>query len=57
MIENRAHAEFNSVYRLCPNVGLVYLSAAARHPVDIAAPLQGVTATFSTPSRWCENRS
>lgn len=36
MIQNRAHAEFNSVYMLCPNIGPVYLSASSRHPIDIS---------------------
>lgn len=36
MIQNRAHAEFNSLYMLCPNTGPVYLGAASKHPVDIA---------------------
>lgn len=36
MVQNRGHAEFNSVYMLCPNIGPVYLSAASRHPVDIS---------------------
>jgi predicted amidohydrolase len=36
MVQNRAHAEFNNLYMLCPNIGPVYLSAAARHPIDIA---------------------
>jgi len=36
MIQNRAHAEFNSLYMLCPNIGPVYLSPASRHPIDIA---------------------
>jgi len=36
MIQNRGHAEFNSVYMLCPNAGPVYLGPASRHPVDIA---------------------
>ncbi len=36
MIQNRAHAEFNSVYMLCPNAGPVYLSSTSKHPVDIA---------------------
>lgn len=36
MIQNRGHAEFNSVYMLCPNVGPVYLAPSSRHPVDIA---------------------
>lgn len=36
MIQNRGHAEFNSVYMLCPNAGPVYLGAASKHPVDIA---------------------
>ncbi len=36
MVQNRGHAEFNSLYMLCPNVGPVYLSASSRHPIDIA---------------------
>lgn len=36
MIQNRAHAEFNSVFMLCPNIGPVYLSPGSRYPVDIA---------------------
>ncbi|MBL8583706.1 MAG: hypothetical protein JNL61_15970 [Rhizobiaceae bacterium] len=36
MVQNRAHAEFNTVYMLCPNIGPVYLSPSSRFPVDIA---------------------
>ena len=36
MVQNRAHADFNNVYMLCPNIGPVYLSASSRHPIDIA---------------------
>lgn len=36
MVQNRAHAEFNSVYMLCPNIGPVYLSPSSRFPVDIS---------------------
>lgn len=36
MVQNRGHAEFNSLYMLCPNIGPVYLSAASKHPVDIS---------------------
>ncbi|MGI9308270.1 MAG: nitrilase-related carbon-nitrogen hydrolase [Gammaproteobacteria bacterium] len=36
MIQNQGHAEFNSVYMLCPNAGPVYLGAASKHPIDIA---------------------
>lgn len=36
MVQNRGHAEFNNVYMLCPNIGPVYLSAASKHPIDIA---------------------
>jgi predicted amidohydrolase len=36
MVQNRGHAQFNSVYMLCPNAGPVYLSPSSRHPVDIA---------------------
>lgn len=36
MVQNRAHAEFNSVYMLCPNIGPVYLSPSSKYPIDIA---------------------
>jgi predicted amidohydrolase len=36
MIQNRGHAQFNSLYMVCPNVGPVYLHPRMRHPVDIA---------------------
>ncbi len=36
MIQNRGHAEFNSLYMMCPNIGPVYLSASSKHPVEIA---------------------
>lgn len=36
MVQNRGHAEFNSVYMLCPNAGPVYLGATSKHPIDIA---------------------
>ena len=35
LLQNRAHAQFNSVYMLCPNVGPVYLHPKMRHPFDI----------------------
>jgi predicted amidohydrolase len=35
MLQNRAHAHFNSVYMLCPNVGPVYLHPRMEHPYDI----------------------
>jgi beta-ureidopropionase len=35
MIQNRGHAQFNSLYMICPNVGPVYLHPRMRHPVDI----------------------
>jgi len=35
LLQNRAHAHFNSVYMLCPNVGPVYLHPKMRHPIDI----------------------
>jgi predicted amidohydrolase len=36
MIQNRGHAEFNSLYMMCPNLGPMYLSPSSRHPVEIA---------------------
>jgi predicted amidohydrolase len=36
LIQNQGHAEFNSVYMLCPNAGPVYLGATSKHPVDFA---------------------
>jgi len=36
MVQNRGHAQFNSVYMICPNVGPIYLNPRVRHPVDIA---------------------
>jgi beta-ureidopropionase len=35
MIQNRAHAEFNSVYMLCPNVGPVYVTPRMKHPFNV----------------------
>jgi predicted amidohydrolase len=35
LLQNRAHAHFNSVYMLCPNVGPVYLHPRMKHPYDI----------------------
>ncbi|MCF8062505.1 MAG: hydrolase [Deltaproteobacteria bacterium] len=35
MVQNRGHAEFNSVYMLCPNVGPVYVHPRIRHPFDV----------------------
>jgi beta-ureidopropionase len=35
LIQNQAHAHFNSVYMLCPNVGPVFLHAQMKHPYDI----------------------
>ena len=36
MIQNRGHAQFNSLYMLCPNVGPVFLHPRMKHPIDIA---------------------
>lgn len=36
LIQNRGHAQFNSVYMICPNVGPVFLHPRMKHPVDIA---------------------
>ncbi len=36
LLQNRAHAHFNHVYMVCPNVGPVYAHPAMEHPFDIA---------------------
>jgi len=36
LLQNRAHAHFNNVYLVCPNVGPVYVHPAMEHPFDIA---------------------
>jgi len=36
MTQNRGHAQFNSLYMLCPNVGPVFLHPKMKHPIDIA---------------------
>ncbi|QBJ96830.1 hydrolase [Rhodococcus sp. ABRD24] len=35
LLQNRAHAQFNGVYMLCPNVGPVYTSPDVEHPFDV----------------------
>ncbi len=35
MIQNRAHAQFNSLYMICPNVGPVFLHPQMKHPFDV----------------------
>lgn len=35
MIQNRGHAEFNSVYMLCPNVGPVYVHPGMKQPFNV----------------------
>lgn len=36
MIQNRGHAQFNSVYMICPNVGPVFIHSQMEHPFDVA---------------------
>jgi beta-ureidopropionase len=36
LLQNRAHAHFNNVYMICPNVGPVYVHPRMEHPYDIA---------------------
>lgn len=36
MVQNRAHAEFNNLYMLCPNIGSIYLNNQSEHPVNIS---------------------
>ena len=36
LLQNRAHAHFNNVYMVCPNIGPVYVHPQMEHPWDIA---------------------
>jgi predicted amidohydrolase len=36
LLQNRAHAHFNNVYMICPNVGPVFATPESRWPYDIA---------------------
>lgn len=36
LLQNRAHAHFNNVYMVCPNVGPVYVHPKMEHPYDIS---------------------
>jgi hypothetical protein len=36
MIQNQGHAEFNTLYMICPNIGPVYLHPKAPFPVNIS---------------------
>lgn len=36
LIQNQAHAHFNSLYMICPNIGPVFLHPGMKHPFDIA---------------------
>jgi predicted amidohydrolase len=36
LLQNRAHAHFNNVYMICPNIGPVYVHPEMEHPYDIA---------------------
>ena len=35
LLQNRAHAHFNSLYMVCPNVGPVFVHPRMEHPYDI----------------------
>jgi beta-ureidopropionase len=35
LIQNRGHAEFNSLYMLCPNVGPVFVHPKIKHPFNV----------------------
>jgi len=35
MTQNRGHAQFNSLYMICPNVGPVYVHPGMEHPFDV----------------------
>ena len=36
LLQNRAHAHFNNVYMICPNVGPVFVHPQMEHPFDVA---------------------
>jgi predicted amidohydrolase len=36
LLQNRAHAHFNQLYMICPNVGPVYVHPGMEHPFDIS---------------------
>ena len=35
MIQNRGHAQFNTLYMICPNIGPVYVTPDMEHPFDV----------------------
>lgn len=35
MIQNQGHAQFNSLYMVCPNVGPCYIDPTMEHPFDV----------------------
>ena len=35
LIQNRGHAQFNSVYMICPNTGPIYVHPHVKHPTDM----------------------
>lgn len=35
MVQNRGHAQFNTLYMVCPNVGPCYVSPDMEHPFDV----------------------
>ncbi|MGQ9617281.1 MAG: nitrilase-related carbon-nitrogen hydrolase [Spirochaetota bacterium] len=36
LTQNRGHAQFNTVYMICPNIGPVFIHPRAKHPLDIS---------------------
>ena len=53
LLQNRAHAHFNNVYMVCPNVGPVYVHPKMEHPYDIGGG-GGRTSSITrgTSSAW-----
>ena len=45
LLQNRAHAHFNSLYIVCPNVGPVYVHPQMEHPYDIGGGGSGTSST------------
>jgi predicted amidohydrolase len=57
LIQNRGHAEFNSLYMVCPNVGPVYVHPGAEFPVNVSAGNAHIIDYRGEIMALCENNS